>query len=219
VPDFCRWTAAVTATRESTRLLAPRREPSPRPKPSPDPPTQRPTKPSQKRSTWRYLPALDGLRGLAVLAVVLYHAGVSWLPGGLLGVDAFFLLSGFLITGLLLAERRNTGRIDLRHFWERRARRLLPALVLLVVLVSILVATTGTATQQHRYPKDAFAALAYVANWRFAFSHQGYFSAASPSPLLHLWSSVSKSSFTCSGRCSCSCCCDAGCAPVSAWLG
>ena len=123
-----------------------------------------------------------------MLAVVLYHAGVSWLPGGLLGVDAFFLLSGFLITGLLLAERRNSGRIDLRHFWQRRARRLLPALVLLVVLVSILVATTGTASQQHRYPKDAFAALAYVANWRFAFSHQGYFSAASPSPLLHLWS-------------------------------
>ena len=123
-----------------------------------------------------------------MLAVVLYHAGVSWLPGGLLGVDAFFVLSGFLITGLLLAERRNSGRIDLRHFWERRARRLLPALMLLVVLVSVLVATTGSATQQDRYPKDAFAALAYVANWRFAFSHQGYFAVDSPSPLLHLWS-------------------------------
>jgi peptidoglycan/LPS O-acetylase OafA/YrhL len=123
-----------------------------------------------------------------VAAVVLYHAGVSWLPGGLLGVDAFFVLSGFLITGLLLSERRNTGRINLRRFWERRARRLLPALVLLVVLVSVLVATSGSATQRDRYPKDAFSALAYVANWRFAFSHQGYFDASSPSPLLHLWS-------------------------------
>jgi peptidoglycan/LPS O-acetylase OafA/YrhL len=120
--------------------------------------------------------------------VVLYHAGVSWLPGGLLGVDAFFVLSGFLITGLLLAERRTSGRIDLHRFWERRARRLLPALALLLIMVSILVSFTGTDAERGRYPKDAFAALAYVANWRFAFSHQGYFSPSAPSPLLHLWS-------------------------------
>jgi peptidoglycan/LPS O-acetylase OafA/YrhL len=128
------------------------------------------------------------MRALAVLAVLLYHAGVSWLPGGLLGVDAFFVLSGFLITGLLLTERRNNGRIDLRRFWRRRARRLLPALLLLLIMVSVLVCVTGTATQRASYPKDAFAALGYVANWRFAFSHQGYFSVGSPSPLLHLWS-------------------------------
>jgi peptidoglycan/LPS O-acetylase OafA/YrhL len=162
-----------------------------RPKPTPYPLAATPREPVQqppKRATWRYVPALDGLRGLAVAAVVLYHAGLSWLPGGLLGVDTFFVLSGFLITGLLLAERRRSGRIDLRRFWERRARRLLPALLLLIVLVSVLVSTTGTAAQQERYPKDAFSALFYVANWRFAFSHQGYFGADAPSPLLHLWS-------------------------------
>ncbi len=134
------------------------------------------------------MPALDGMRGLAVLAVLLYHAGVSWLPGGLLGVDAFFVLSGFLITGLLLAESGRSGRIDLRSFWLRRARRLLPALLLLLTLVSVQVAITGSPAEQSRYPQDAVSALGYVANWRFAFSHQGYFDANSPSPLLHLWS-------------------------------
>lgn len=148
----------------------------------------RPTAPRSGSRAWQHVPALDGLRGLAVLGVVLYHAGVSWLPGGLLGVDAFFVLSGFLITGLLLNERRGSGHIDLRRFWTRRARRLLPALLLLLVLVSVQVALTADPASRTRYPKDALAALGYVANWRFAFSHQGYFGAAIPSPLLHLWS-------------------------------
>jgi peptidoglycan/LPS O-acetylase OafA/YrhL len=139
-------------------------------------------------SRWRHQPALDGLRGLAVIGVVLYHAGVAWLPGGLLGVDAFFVLSGFLITGLLLDERRRSGCVDLKRFWARRARRLLPALGVLLLAVSVMVATIGTATEKATYPKDALSALGYVANWRFAFSHQGYFNDASPSPLLHLWS-------------------------------
>jgi peptidoglycan/LPS O-acetylase OafA/YrhL len=145
-------------------------------------------RPAPKRSTWRYVPALDGMRGLAVMAVLLYHAGVRWLPGGLLGVDAFFVLSGFLITGLLLDERRTSGRIALGSFWSRRAKRLLPALFVLLLLVSVQVARTGTAAQQARYSGDAISALGYVANWRFAFSHQGYFNADAPSPLLHLWS-------------------------------
>src|SRR5690554_5855994 len=75
-----------------------------------------------------YVPALDGLRAAAVLAVMLYHGGVSWMRGGYLVVDAFFVLSGFLITALLLEEWRRSQRIDLRAFWVRRARRLLPAL-------------------------------------------------------------------------------------------
>src|SRR3954451_17861133 len=79
-----------------------------------------------------YLPGLDGLRALAVLAVLLYHAGVSWLPGGFLGVDQFFVLSGFLITSLLLTEARERGRVDLRRFWLRRARRLLPAVAVVI---------------------------------------------------------------------------------------
>src|SRR5436190_6608891 len=85
----------------------------------------------------RHEPALDGLRGLAVAGVVLYHGGVGWLPGGYLGVDAFFVLSGFLITSLLVSEWRSTGTVSLRAFWARRARRLLPALF--GVLAGVLV--------------------------------------------------------------------------------
>jgi peptidoglycan/LPS O-acetylase OafA/YrhL len=83
-----------------------------------------------------YQPAFDGLRALAVVAVIAYHAGMPWMPGGLLGVDAFFVLSGFLITGLLIAEYRTTRRIDLKSFWTRRARRLLPALLLMLLGVA-----------------------------------------------------------------------------------
>src|SRR5215510_5943820 len=84
-----------------------------------------------------YQPALDGVRALAVLGVLLFHAGVSWLPGGFLGVDAFFVLSGFLITSLLLAEWHRDGHIRLGAFWLRRARRLLPALVVVVVVTVV----------------------------------------------------------------------------------
>ncbi len=81
------------------------------------------------------MPALDGLRALAVFAVILYHAQVGPLPGGFLGVEIFFVISGYLITSLLLAEWRQRGRIDLAQFWLRRARRLLPALFLLLLVV------------------------------------------------------------------------------------
>src|SRR5262245_28901368 len=92
----------------------------------------------EERRPAPYWPALDGVRALAVTAVLLFHGGVAWLHGGFLGVDAFFVLSGFLITSLLLAERDRTGRIRLGSFWLRRARRLLPAL--LVVLVVVVLA-------------------------------------------------------------------------------
>jgi peptidoglycan/LPS O-acetylase OafA/YrhL len=123
-----------------------------------------------------------------VVGVLLYHAGVSWIPGGLLGVDVFFVLSGFLITSLLLREVRTGGRIDLRAFWIRRARRLLPALLLVLIAVSLWAALDRS--QDIRSIRlDVAASLLYVANWRFAASHQGYFSSAqSPSPVLHLWS-------------------------------
>jgi len=81
-----------------------------------------------------YLPGLDGLRALAVAAVLLYHAELAWLPGGFLGVEVFFVISGYLITALLLTEWRQLGPVDLQGFWIRRARRLLPALYLLLVL-------------------------------------------------------------------------------------
>src|ERR687886_2507200 len=84
-----------------------------------------------------YRPALDGIRALAVVAVFAYHARLPWARAGFLGVDVFFVLSGYLITSLLLAERRREGRIDLRRFWFRRARRLLPAVVVLLAAVAV----------------------------------------------------------------------------------
>jgi peptidoglycan/LPS O-acetylase OafA/YrhL len=136
-----------------------------------------------------YLPALDGLRALAVCAVIAYHAGLSWVPGGLLGVDAFFVLSGFLITGLLIGEYRNTRRIDLKAFWVRRARRLLPALLLLVLGVAAYARWFADGAAAESVRLDAVATLLYMANWRFALSGQGYFDHfAAPSPLLHTWS-------------------------------
>ena len=133
-------------------------------------------------------PALDGVRALAVAAVVLYHARPAWLPGGFLGVDVFFVLSGFLITSLLLREHRESGGVRLRSFWLRRARRLLPALYLMlgVVLVVELLAHLGAVTQLRW---DALAALGYVTNWFLLVHQQSYFVAFSaPDALQHLWS-------------------------------
>jgi peptidoglycan/LPS O-acetylase OafA/YrhL len=136
-----------------------------------------------------YRPALDGIRALAVTAVVLFHAGVPGIGGGFLGVDAFFVLSGFLITSLLLTEHRSRGRIDLRRFWIRRARRLLPALLamLLATVVAGHFLLDGDGLGLLR--TDAYAALGYVANWRMIFRGTGYVAAtAAPSPLQHTWS-------------------------------
>jgi len=133
-----------------------------------------------------YHPALDGIRALAVAAVVLFHAGVGGLAGGFLGVDTFFVLSGFLITSLLLADRSK-----ITTFWVRRARRLLPALLatLLATVVAgrFLLAGDPDATALLR--TDAFAALGYLANWRMIFRGTGYAAAtATASPLQHTWS-------------------------------
>ena len=135
-----------------------------------------------------YQPSLDGLRAVSVIAVILYHANVSWLPGGFLGVEVFFVVSGFLITSLLLEERFHTGRIDLRQFWIRRARRLLPALYFLLVVVSLLaLAFYGDAAG--RLGGDVLAALAYVSNWWNIFLNESYFAQAGRPPILrHLWS-------------------------------
>ncbi|MGB3410481.1 MAG: acyltransferase family protein [Microthrixaceae bacterium] len=135
-----------------------------------------------------YQPSLDGLRAVSVIAVILYHANVSWLPGGFLGVEVFFVVSGFLITSLLLEERFHNGRIDLRHFWIRRARRLLPALYLLISVVSLL-ALVFYKDAAGRLGGDALAALAYVSNWWNIFLNESYFAQAGRPPLLrHLWS-------------------------------
>jgi peptidoglycan/LPS O-acetylase OafA/YrhL len=129
------------------------------------------------------------VRGAAVAAVLVFHGGFSWAKGGYLGVSTFFTLSGFLITGLLLAEWDRSGRIVLHRFWERRFRRLAPALLATLLVVAVFAAAVADPDQLHGIRGDAFATLGYVANWRFIFSGQSYahlFDA--PSPLLHAWS-------------------------------
>ena len=135
-----------------------------------------------------YLPGLDGLRAIAVGAVLLYHAGVSWLPGGFLGVEVFFVISGYLITALLLAEWHQHGRLDLRTFWIRRARRLLPVLYLLLFVV-LAFAVIRLPDEVARLRGDALAAFGYVTNWYFIFRQQSYFEVIGrPSLFQHLWS-------------------------------
>ena len=134
-------------------------------------------------------PGLDGIRALAVLAVMAYHNGFSWIPGGFYGVDAFFVLSGYLITSLLLTEWESSGTVRLTRFWARRARRLLPALFVVVAVVGLLRLAAPSALAWPDAVPDALATLLYVANWHFIASGAGYFAAsAPPSPLLHTWS-------------------------------
>ncbi len=134
-----------------------------------------------------YLPGLDGMRALAVVAVMVYHANSSWLPGGFLGVEMFFVISGYLITLLLISERERTYRISLRHFWIRRARRLLPALFTMMLLV-----TAWTAVYRSRdlgaLRGDVIAGFFYVSNYYQIWVGLGYTAAGDFAPLRHLWS-------------------------------
>lgn len=136
-----------------------------------------------------YVPALDGIRALAVVAVLAFHGGVSWMEGGFLGVDAFFVLSGYLITALLLRERASAGRIDMVAFWGRRARRLLPALLLVIAVVTVVAPRVLPEQEVRLLRGDGLAALLYVANWRMISRGGDYFAqTAAPSPLQHTWS-------------------------------
>ena len=162
-----RWVAALPASRLPTR----------RGRDNGDRPERRPG-----------IRALDGVRAVAVALVLADHGGIPGMAGGFLGVDVFFVLSGFLITSLLLDELGRSGRIDLANFWIRRARRLLPALVLMVLTVAV--------GRQFFSPEavvglrdDAVAAFFWVANWMFVADKTGYFAqGAPPSPLQHAWS-------------------------------
>ena len=147
--------------------------------------------------TGRHLPALNGLRGVAVLGVVAYHLQLGWASGGYLGVDLFFVLSGFLITSLLLEEWVASGRINLAAFWGRRAKRLLPALFLVVAALAlylILNAIFGGPganglVDLSGLRGDAIWTLLYANNWHLIYAHQSYFAEFStPSPLQHTWS-------------------------------
>jgi peptidoglycan/LPS O-acetylase OafA/YrhL len=135
-----------------------------------------------------HLPGLDGLRGIAVVLVLLYHLEVAGFSGGFLGVDIFFVLSGFLITSLLLGELHSRRTISLANFWLRRARRLLPA-VLVMIAVVVMLAPTIAATAQGGLRWDAVTSVGYVVNWRFVVTGASYAAESSdPSMLGHLWS-------------------------------
>lgn len=132
---------------------------------------------------------LDGLRGVAVILVIIFHSGLDWLPGGFLGVSVFFTLSGFLITSLLINECENSGRINLKAFWGRRLRRLAPASLVVIAVVIGLASWLSTSIEASRIKGDAISAVLYFSNWRFIYSGHSYGELfASPSPLQHLWS-------------------------------
>ncbi len=136
-----------------------------------------------------YLPALDGVRACAVVAVMMFHGGVPHMDGGFMGVDAFFVLSGFLITSLLVGEWRQTLTIKLGAFWARRARRLLPALLLMLLFVAFFASVIVPKGTYGALRLDALSTLLYVSNWHFILVNSNYFNeTAASSPLLHTWS-------------------------------
>ena len=135
-----------------------------------------------------YEPSLDGIRAFSVIAVMLYHANIAWLPGGFLGVEVFFVVSGFLITSLLIEERESTQRIDIKQFWIRRSRRLLPALVVMLSATAVCVAFFATDSAPD-FRRDVLPSLGYFSNWWQIFAvDTPYFAASSLPVLRHLWS-------------------------------
>jgi peptidoglycan/LPS O-acetylase OafA/YrhL len=136
----------------------------------------------------RYVRGLDGLRALAVLGVIVFHFSRDALPAGFLGVDVFFVVSGYLITTLLLREVGASGRISLPSFWARRARRLLPALCVMTAVVVVASAIDFTDNELHDIRAHALGSLFYCANWVFIHGHSSYFATLGrPSPFLHTW--------------------------------
>jgi len=143
----------------------------------------------------QYIPAIDGLRAIAVIAVMLYHLGVSWIPGGFLGVDLFFVISGYVITRLLLDSIQERGGLDLRDFYMARIRRLLPPLVFMIVVTSIVVGLWAPDTTK-KFLTDAPFSLFGGMNWWLVFNHQDYFESSGRPPLLqHTWSLAVEAQF------------------------
>jgi len=155
--------------------------------------SSRPTTDTSARQTsvgsTRHVAGLDGIRGLAVAAVVAYHLGFGWARGGYLGVDSFLVLSGYLITSGLLGEHERTATVRLGAFWGRRARRLLPALLLLLGAAAAYATLVALPDEAHSLRMDSLSALGFFSNWRFVVTSQGYFGqTAAPSLLRHTWS-------------------------------
>ncbi len=134
-----------------------------------------------------YLPGLDGMRALAVIAVMVYHANSTWLRGGFFGVEVFFVISGYLITLLLIAERERSGRVDMKQFWIRRARRLLPALFTMLLMLTVWTALFKS-SELGKLRGDVLGGLFYVSNWYQVWVGAGYAAANDFAPLRHLWS-------------------------------
>lgn len=137
--------------------------------------------------TPRYMPGLDGIRAIAVIAIIIYHLNPQWLTGGFLGVDTFFVISGYLITSLLLTEYHNTGKIELASFWLRRFKRLIPAVLFLVMGVLVLT-LIFMPTEIQKVRADSIAAIFYVSNWWYIMQNVDYFEQFAVQPLKHLWS-------------------------------
>ena len=149
----------------------------------------RPPAPRGRTIVFGFVPALDGIRAVAVLGVLLYHGGAPLSSGGFLGVNMFFVLSGFLITSLLLGEWTRRLTIRLGQFWARRARRLLPALLLMLVGVALFARFFSSPGEFSSLRLDSLSTLFYVANWHFIVGGSNYFAqSAQPSPLSHMWS-------------------------------
>ncbi len=145
------------------------------------------TAPKRQLNRVPYMPGLDGLRAVAVVAVMIYHANHSWLGGGFLGVEIFFVISGYLITLLLIGEHERTGRVALGKFWMRRARRLLPAVLTMMGAVAVYMALFNR-QPQGRTRGDFLGGVFYSSNWYQVFVGQGYTANDSFVPLRHLWS-------------------------------
>ena len=143
----------------------------------------------------QHIPAIDGLRAVAVAAVIFYHLGFSWIPGGFLGVDLFFVISGYVITRLLLDSIERSGGLDLRGFYKARARRLLPPMIFMIVLTGFYI-TIWAQDSVKRFVTDAPFALTGTINWWLVANEQDYFEAIGRPPLLqHTWSLAVESQF------------------------
>src|SRR5207249_4767268 len=149
---------------------------------------ERPPDAERQAPALDHVRALDGVRAIGVLLVFLFHLNVIGFSAGFIGVDVFFVLSGFLITSLLLAEMNKTGKIKLSAFWARRARRLLPALVLVLVVVALVTMETATFSERASMRGDLVSTTLYVANWHFIHTASYFNNTGVISPLQHTWS-------------------------------
>ena len=158
---------------------------------------------------WTYRPELDGLRSVAVYLVVLFHCGLASFAGGYVGVDLFFVLSGFLVSHVIWAEVDRAGSFRLGWFYARRVRRLLPAAVLVIVVTAAIQLLVASEPQRAGMLRDGQAALVYLSNWQFIADARDYFTADGTDTARTCTSGRcrSRSSSTSCCRCCCSCCC------------